>query len=91
MGSTPVHLSLFLFAARQGRLPLINLAFIYTMKFQTSGRFFLLLSLQNKTKLSNIKEEMNMQINMKHYKRVSGHKLTNDLTIYLFFKNTLST
>lgn len=51
MGSTPVHLSLFLFAIRQGRLPLINLAFIYTMKVQTSGRFFLLLSLENKTKL----------------------------------------
>lgn len=85
MGSTPVHLSLFLFAARQGRLPLINLAFIYTMKFQTSGSFFLLLSLQNKTKLSNMKEEINIQINMKQYKHVSGHKLTNDFIIYLFF------
>lgn len=32
-----------------------------------------------------MKEEINIQINMKQYKHVSGHKLTNDFIIYLFF------
>lgn len=32
-----------------------------------------------------MKEEINIQINMKQYKHVSGHKLTDYFIIYLFF------
>lgn len=91
-GSAPVHLSPFLFVTRnsflitKSRLPLINLAFIYTMKFQISGSFFLLLSLQNKTKPPNKQRETErwVRVNTKQYKHISGHKSTSDSTINLF-------